>query len=171
MARHRGAVLVDTNVIIECWRTASWKALCGGYAVETVEMCEIEALTGMQRRRVEQRIDPAELRAALKAVHAVSDAERARLLVADDLARFLDAGELMLWAHAITRTDAWILCGPDKASLRIGLRLGFRDRLAPLEQLLDDVGFSPRVGLRHNYSRKWHEQALAQLTELDGKRS
>ena len=42
MARHHGPVLLDTNVIIECWRVSAWKALTSGYRVETVEMCEIE---------------------------------------------------------------------------------------------------------------------------------
>ena len=27
MARHRGPVLVDTNVILECWRVGAWRAL------------------------------------------------------------------------------------------------------------------------------------------------
>jgi hypothetical protein len=54
MARHRGPVLVDTNVILECWRVGAWKALSSGYAVETVEDCVIETQTGYQRRRAEQ---------------------------------------------------------------------------------------------------------------------
>jgi hypothetical protein len=33
MARHRGVVLVDTNVILECWRVNAWRALAGGYAL------------------------------------------------------------------------------------------------------------------------------------------
>lgn len=33
MARHRGPVLVDTNVILECWRIKAWRALGGGYGV------------------------------------------------------------------------------------------------------------------------------------------
>ena len=37
MARHQGAVLVDTNIILETHRTGSWRALAGGYRVETVE--------------------------------------------------------------------------------------------------------------------------------------
>jgi hypothetical protein len=53
MARHRGAVLVDTNVILESWRIGAWNALAGGYGVETVEDCVIETQTGFQRRRVE----------------------------------------------------------------------------------------------------------------------
>ena len=30
MVRHRGSVLVDTNVILEAYRTDSWRALVGG---------------------------------------------------------------------------------------------------------------------------------------------
>jgi hypothetical protein len=171
MARHQGVVLTDTNVIIECWRTASWKALVGAYRVETVQMCEIETQTGAQNRRPEDRIDPQALRDTLKAVHVVTDAERARAILADDQVRFLDAGELMLWAHAMTRNDAWVLCGPDKASLRVGIRLGLRERLVSLERLLSDAGFRQRTPLRANYTQKWLEQALAQLVQLEGRRS
>ena len=59
MARHDGPVLVDTNVILECWRVGAWRALTSGYRVETVEDCVIETQTGYQRRRPEQQIDRA----------------------------------------------------------------------------------------------------------------
>ena len=52
MARHHGPVLVDTNVILECWRVGAWRALAGGYRVETVEDCVIETQTGFQRRTI-----------------------------------------------------------------------------------------------------------------------
>jgi hypothetical protein len=170
MAKHRGPVLVDTNVIIECWRISAWRALTGGYQVETVQMCEIETQTGLQRRRWEQQIDRAELRASLKVVHAVSDSERAAALLRDDQLAFLDAGEQMLWAHALTRTDAWVLCGPDKASLRIGIRLGFREQLVSLERLPLDAGFRPK-DLREAYTQRWLERTLIDLALLEGKRS
>jgi hypothetical protein len=32
MARHRGPVNVDKNVILECWRVKAWRALAGGMA-------------------------------------------------------------------------------------------------------------------------------------------
>ena len=38
MARHQGPVLVDTNVIIESHRVNSWRALAGGYRVQTVDV-------------------------------------------------------------------------------------------------------------------------------------
>jgi hypothetical protein len=170
MARHRGAVLVDTNVIIECWRVSAWRALTGGYEVETVQMCEIETQTGLQRRRREQQIDLAELRATLKAVHAVADSERATALLRDEQFSFLDAGEQMLWAHALTRNDAWVLCGPDKASLRLGIRLALRERLISLERLLLDVGFRAR-NLSEAYTQRWLEKALTELALLEGKKS
>ena len=62
MALHRGTVPVDTNVILETHRTGSWRALTGGYSVETVEDCVTETQTGFRRRRPEHRIDQAELR-------------------------------------------------------------------------------------------------------------
>ena len=68
---HRAPVLVDTNVIIESYRTGAWGALAGGYRVETVEDCVIETQTGFQRRRAEELIGVRELRASLEAEHAV----------------------------------------------------------------------------------------------------
>ncbi|RWX18274.1 hypothetical protein EHI42_08650 [Rhizobium hidalgonense] len=169
MARHHGPVLVDTNVIIECWRVSAWKALCGGYAVETVGDCFVETQTGFQKRRPEEQIDSDVLAKTLKAVHAVQDIDHAEAVTRDLSIANLDAGERALWAHAIGRKDAWVLCGPDKASLRIGIRLGLRERLVSLERLLGDVGFKPRLDLRTPYTQKWLDQALAQLAQMEGK--
>ena len=167
MPRHKGPVLVDTNVILECFRVGSWRALTGGYQVETVEDCVTETQTGFQRRRPEALIDPAELGGGLKAVHPVVDAERAVVaLRAPDIA--LDVGELSLWAHALTRSDSWVLCGPDKASMRFGVRLGLRDRLIALETLLTDAGHRPKEALKMAYSSKWLENALGELFLSEG---
>ena len=168
MARHRGPVLVDTNVILECWRIGAWKALSSGYAVETVEDCVIETQTGYQRRRAEQRIDRAALQASLAAVHKVSDAERAAGIVRDPLFSYLDVGEQSLWAHALVRSDAWVLCGPDTASMRFGVRVGFRDRLVALENLLHDVGYRRASALRINYKSAWLAKTLAELVMMEG---
>ena len=162
MARHPGPVLVDTNIIVECHRTRSWRALSGGYSVETVEDCVTETQTGFQRRRPEQRIDVVELRASLKAVHFVGDPQRAELgLRIPDIA--LDRGEESLWAHAVHRGDAWLLCGPDKASLRVGIRLGFRERLVSLERVLEDAGHQSSPTLREACTANWHNRTIGQL--------
>ncbi|WP_419941920.1 hypothetical protein [Candidatus Palauibacter sp.] len=79
MTRHGGTVLVDTNVIIESHRVRAWRALAGGYRVETVEDCVAETQPGFQLRRPEQRIDEGQLRESLAIVHHVGDKERAAL--------------------------------------------------------------------------------------------
>jgi hypothetical protein len=167
MARHRGPVLVDTNVILECWRLGAWRALTGGYHVETVEDCVIETQTGFQRRREEQRIDTAALRASLAAVQSVGDTERATAIVREPMFSFLDLGEQSLWAHALSRKDGWVLCGPDKASLRFGVRLGLRERLVALEGLLQDVGHKAS-GLRPAYTSGWLAKTLGEIVIMEG---
>ena len=169
MAKHRGPVLLDTNVILECHQVQGWTALAGGYSLETVEECIGETQTGHQRRRPEQEIDPTDLRNSFHAVHSVGDLERAELAVRiPDIA--LDLGEASLWAHALIRDDQWILCGPDRASLRVGVRLGLGDRLVALEQLFNDISYRPTRPLRPNYTAHWlavvrTELVLAELRE------
>ena len=99
MARHASPVLVDTNIILECYRVGSWRALAGGYSVETVEECVEETQAGSQRREPERRIDEVELRDSFAAVHSVGTTERAGYT-----RRWLDRtlGDLVL-AETLTR--------------------------------------------------------------------
>lgn len=165
-----GTILVDTNVILEAHRASCWRALRGAHRLETVETCVMETQTGAQNRRPEQRIDEAVLRADLRAVHAVTVRERAAAFVRDEFFGSLDGGERDLWSHALGRSDAWVLCGPDKASLRLGMRLGFRDRLVALEALLDAVGHRPKVSLRPAYTTAWQRDVLARIALEEGSR-
>jgi hypothetical protein len=163
-------VLVDTNAILEAHRVGAWKALRGGHRLETVEACVMETQTGAQNRRPERRIDEAALRADLAAVHTVTNFERAAASLRDSFVGHLDDGERDLWSHALPRPDVWLLCGPDKASLRLGIRLGYRDRLVSLEELLGKVGHRPRQPLERAYTTKWHnEQVAAFLLEEEGR--
>ena len=164
---HRAPVLVDTNVIIESYRTGTWGALAGGYCVATVEDCVIETQTGFQRRRAEELIGVRELRASLEAEHAVDDRERAELAVRIQ-GISLDRGEESLWAHALGRDDAWLLCGPDKASLRSGIRLGFRDRLVSLQELLDRLGHRTKIALKPHYTTLWLNRTVTELLLAEG---
>src|SRR3989338_1828149 len=162
MVRHRGPTLVDTNVILESWRVGAWRALSSGYRIETVENCVIETQTGYQRRRVEQQVDNGILCKSLGAIHRVDNRELAMVKErAPDID--IDGGEHALWAHALTRSDDWILCGPDRASLRVGVRLGFRERLVSLETLLHGTGYRSKQPLRMNYTAAWLSQALNEM--------
>lgn len=162
MVRHRGTVLVDTNVILEAHRTKTWRALTGGYRVETVEECVTETQTGFQLRRPERQIDGVELRGRLSTVHTVEDLDRASLAIkVGNIA--LDEGEAALWAHTLSRTDNWVLCGPDRASLRCGVRLGFRERLVSMQELLNAVGNRSGIALHEAYTKRWHQKTLGEL--------
>lgn len=161
MASPSRSVLVDTNVILEAWRLNGWKALVGRHALETAGTVVMETQTGFQRRREKQRIDPAELKHTLRAIHETTERDRAELAVRAEGVS-LDPGERDLWAHALQRCDAWVLCSPDKASLRVGVKLGLGERLVSLERLWQEAGFKAR-GLRENFTEKWHAQAMSQM--------
>ena len=155
-------VLVDANVIIEGYRTATWPALAGAYDIETVEDCVTETGTGYQNRPREQWIDVGNLRGSLAKVHDVTDLERAELAVrVGGIA--LDRGEESLWAHALGRSGKWFLSGPDRASLRAGVRLGFRERLVSVEELLEVAGRHARSELKKAYTKKWMRGVVGQM--------
>lgn len=160
--RPGAVVLVDTNVIIEAYRTDTWAALVGAFGVETAQDCVTETQTGFQLRSREQWIDVADLKASLGAVHEVTQAERAELAIRG-IGIALDRGEESLWAHALGRTGTWSLCGPDRASLRLGVRLHLRDRLVSMEELLDKAGHRPRRALRVAYTRAWMDRVVNQM--------
>ena len=168
MVKHHGPILLDTNVILECHRIRGWAALAGAYRLETVEECIGETQTGYQRRRPEQEIDPTVLRVSFREIHSVEDMQRAHLaLRIPNIA--LDPGEASLWAHALFRDDQWLLCGPDKASVRAGVRLGLRDRLVSLEQLFGNIGYRPTSPLRRNYTVRWLASVCAEMVLLEPK--
>ena len=149
-------VLVDTNVIIHCHEIGCWKALAGQYHLETVDQCVIETQTGRQRRRPELQINEAELRAQFKAVHVVTQQHIAQVMAMNGGA--LDDGERDLWAHALQREDAWILCGPDRASMKFGYDARLRERLVSLGELV--ANFSPAPTMKQNYTKPWLDEAL-----------
>ena len=129
--------------------------------METVEACVAETQTGFQRRRPEDAVNVGELRDSLAAVHSVSVLEQAELALRKGSVA-LDEGEEALWAHALGRNDVWMLCGPDKASLRCGVQLGYRERLVSLEELLRRVGHRSS-GLRPAYTQKWHDRTVGEI--------
>jgi hypothetical protein len=169
-SRHLGTVLVDTNIILEAWKIGAWQALSHGYRVETVEDCVMETQTGFQNRVGKVQVDAVVLRASLGApAHQVSDGQVAGVLVQCE-GIHLDLGERSLWAHTLTRPDAWVLSGPDRASLRFGVRAGLSERMVSLETLLDRVGHHVK-GLRRQYTAQWLNKTLSELVVYERKRA
>ncbi len=137
-------VLVDTNIIIESVRVNCWNALTTYFGVETVEKCREEARTGELHRPGYVVVDEKALRERLKAC-PVSDQELAALTLRDAESFRLDPGERHLWAHALTRGDAWLACCCDNAAVQAAVRLGWEDRLKSLEELALAAGANPAV--------------------------
>jgi hypothetical protein len=148
--------MVDTNIIIEAFRTRCWKALCGHFSVETVETCWREALAGDPLRPGYVTVDTQELNTGLKARHTVSDLERIQLNLQLPAAGTLDAGERDLLAHGVTRSDAWIASCADRAGLRAALALGWEARVVSLEKLAQAVGTRPK--LKSHFCETWLSQ-------------
>lgn len=71
-------VFADTNVIVEAFRTGCWAAICEHFAVETVEKCVEEALTGdpLEPGRID--VPSAQLLGGLAARHAVTKKQLAQ---------------------------------------------------------------------------------------------
>jgi hypothetical protein len=67
----------------------------------------------------------------------------------------LDAGEKELLAHAVTRTDAWLLCGPDGATVRCLFANKLIDRMVSLEEMLRVSGLRRLPDLEDQYTSKW----------------
>ena len=153
-------VLVDTNVIIEGHLASCWAALTGAYRVETVEECIVEAMTGDYDWNG-TRPPESKLRVSFNAIHGVSNLELAEVKLAGGAS--LHPGEQALWAHALARNDAWILCGPDRASMRFGYEQNQRDRLVSLGALLQQVDFKPPKPLRSQFEQRWLQDVVTKL--------
>ncbi len=145
-------VLVDTNIIIEAFRTRCWKALTAYYRVETVEKCYEEALTGDRLRPGYIEVDPAALKEKL-VIHRVASVELATFSLNCPDADALDAGERHLFAHAHGRSDAWIATCADRAAVRIALTLGWKERLYSLEVLSKPTGAKP--AFKRHFTEDW----------------
>jgi hypothetical protein len=150
----RGQVLlVDTNIVIEAFRTGCWKALTTHFKVETVEKCYEEALTGDPLRPGYLSIGAAALRSGLSARHKVSEPQRVELSLRSPLAAVLDAGERDLLAHALGRGDAWIVSCADRAGVRAALELGWEERIVALDTLARAAG--SRAQFKRHFTEAW----------------
>lgn len=151
MANANDPILLDNCAISACVEVDAWNALVARYQLETVEEVAIEAATGYQHRDI---LDPREFREQV-VVHEVTRLDRlARETEYAELGA-LDDGERDLWVHALGRDGTWVLCGPDIASVRFGVRAGHADRLISLEELLSAIGHKPRGKLKEHHTKSW----------------
>jgi hypothetical protein len=137
-------VFADTNVILEAFRTGCWAALCHQFAVETVEKCVEEALTGNPDDPKHVAVPPADLHAGLTVRHLVTRKEIASLVLDHPACGTLDDGEkhLLAWLYAndILPAAAIVVTTADKAALVAIHGLGWLDSVVSLEDLARKAG-------------------------------
>jgi hypothetical protein len=157
-------VLLDTNIIIEAVRTACWNAVASYFALETVNKCLEEALTGDPLRRGYVKVDSAQLKKGITKTHAVTKLDAATFALALPTADEMDPGERELFAHALGRKDTWVASCADRAALKAAFALGWKDRIVSLESLAHATGARP--ALKSHFSERWlSEQRTAFVLE------
>jgi len=167
MAKER--VFVDTNVIIESFRIGCWTAVCEHYAVETVEKCVEEAMTGDETDPRYVPVDAHILDAGLAARHAVRKLDIATLMLDFRQAEGLDDGERHLLAHLYAQggPDAAriMLSTADKAAVVLAGQLEWLDFLVCLESLANQSGVTRGQveALARQYRARWLDDVRTKI--------
>ncbi len=160
----RTRVFVDTNVILDAFRTGCWATICQRYAIETVEKRIEETLTGDPDDPRRIHVERGGLTAGLAACHAVGKRELAALVLDHPESHGLDDGELHLLAclHArgLLPHVLVLMSAADKAAIVATGRLGGLDSLVSLERLAQDAGVTRgRIdNLALHYRSAWFDE-------------
>jgi hypothetical protein len=150
MIKPGDVLLIDTNAIIEALRVNCWKAIATLYKIETVAECVQELGTGSKANQKD-----VELVRETARVHNVTPMECIALNQSYDLSDLMDAGERDLVAHALLRSDAWFLCGPDKSTIRALHALGLLARAVSLEGVIQVARIPVKLAFKYNYTEHW----------------
>ena len=137
-------VFADTNVILESFRTGCWMAISSHFAIETVQKCVEETLTGNPGDPRHVTVPPADLKAGLAGEHPVTRKELASLVLAHPSCSTLDDGEkhLLAWllANKLLPSPVIVVTTADKAALVASHGLGWLDCTVSLEDLARRAG-------------------------------
>ena len=162
MAKQR--VFVDTNIILEAFRTGCWSTITTRFSIETVDKCVEEALTGDPDEPGRVDVDPEHLRAQLSGRHQVSDLALARFALAHPEWAGLDDGErhLIAWLKdmGLLGNAMIAISTADRAAVTSAFALECNDSLISLEELVATAGGnkSSAIPLRHHFSKQWLSQ-------------
>ena len=157
----KNRVFADTNVILESFRTGCWTAISSHFAIETVQKCVEETLTGNPGDPRHVTVPPAGLRAGLAGEHPVTRKELASLVLTHPSCGTLDDGEkhLLAWllANKLLPSAVIVVTTADKAALVASHGLGWLDCAVSLEDLARKagVGRANLEALAFQYREDW----------------
>lgn len=167
MAKQR--VFVDTNIILEAFRTGCWSTITTRFSIETVDKCVEEALTGDPDEPGRVDVDPDHLRAQLSGRHQVSDLALASFTLDHPECAGLDDGEqhLLAWLKdsGLLGNTMIAISTADRAAVTSAFALGCNDSLISLEELVGNAGGNKLSGvtLRKHFSKQWLSQVKTDL--------
>ncbi|MBV2090309.1 MAG: hypothetical protein K1562_03310 [Candidatus Thiodiazotropha sp. (ex. Lucinisca nassula)] len=162
MAKTR--VFIDTNIIIEAFRTGCWTAICNKFDIVTVDKCVEEALTGNPDDPGHVHIDRDALLEGLAGRHQVGKLELANLVLSHPSCHGLDDGELHLlaWLHAqgLLPNALILVSTADKAAIVATGNIGWLDSLTSLEHLANESGVTHGQinALARHYRAGWLDE-------------
>ena len=163
MAKTR--VFIDTNIIIEAFRTGCWTAVCNKFDIETVDKCIEEVLTGNPDDPGHVHIDRDALLEGLAGRHQVGKLELANLVLSHPSCQGLDDGELHLlaWLHAqgLLPNALILVSTADKAAIVSTGKIGWLDSLTSLEHLANESGVTH--GQINSLARHYHTGWLDEI--------
>lgn len=152
-------VFVDTNVILESFRVNCWTAICHNYAIETVEKCIEESLTGNSSNPRHIHVDRNVLVNGLANSHKISKRDIAKLVLDFPTCQGLDDGEshLFAWLYANGHHPEVLISTADKAAIVATSQLGWIDSTISLEKLIQQSGVSRQQfdKLAQHYRADW----------------
>lgn len=167
--RKRIRILLDTNVLIEAFRTGVWPAIRETFSLETVEKCIEEALTGDPSIPGYVRIDHRKLKNDLHCVHKVDKLMLSNLIIHHPHCAGLDDGELHLFAWLYSKapdsSDRPLICTADKAAVYAANRLSWLDDLISLQEIGSMAGISRKQTnlLATHHKAKWLDNLKATI--------
>lgn len=154
-------VLVDTNVILEAFRTCCWNSVSSCHAIATVDKCVEETLTGNLNTPGHIAVKAIDLRIGLTGQYTVTPKEIVTLVLKYPSCTGLDDGEQQLLAHILAKElplppNTWIATA-DKAALVAVNELGLLDSTISLERLAREanVGHAKLKMLRMQHRSEW----------------
>ena len=167
MAKTR--VFIDTNIIIEAFRTGCWVAICNKFAIETVDKCVEEALTGNPDDLGRVHIDRDALLEGRADRHQVGKLDLAKLVLSHPSCHGLDDGEqhLLAWLHSqdLLPNALVLISTADKAAIVATGNIGWLDPLTSLEHLADKSGVrSAQIStLARHYRTGWLDEIRVKI--------
>ena len=159
-------VFVDTNIILESFRTGCWQDITQKFVIETVEKCAEETLAGDPDNPGHITVKPIELNKGLAHQYSVSSKNIDYLLLANPAFQniWLDDGEKQLFAwlfaHKKSLPNDILIATADKAAIRAAHAIDFLDHVTSLEELAHQSKVRELIlkKLKNQYRKDWLSQ-------------